>query len=339
MVGAVVVNEGEIVGLGYHERYGSDHAETIALRSAGEKARGSTLYVSLEPCCHTGHTPPCTRAIIEAGVRGVVVGEVDPNPAANGKGIQTLRESGIDVTVGILPESVRKLNRSYFKSREKGSPWIRLKLAMTLDGKIADADGESRWISCGTSRQIVHRWRGESDAVMVGIGTVLSDDPSLLPRDEFRRLPARVIVDSNQTLPSSARLIGETARSRVIVASLGSGSSERAETLKGHGVEVWTLPDKRGRVDVGILLERLHSEGIITILCEGGARLAGSLIEGGLVDRISLFVAPKLLGPSGKSAFGGLGDRSMNTIMEFSGMEAHQSGDDLLIEVPLSEYN
>ena len=339
MVGAVVVDGGDIVGFGYHERYGGDHAETIALGRARNRTRGATLYVSLEPCCHTGHTPPCTKAILESGVAKVVVGALDPNPAANGKGIQILRDAGVSVEVGVMSDRVRKLNRSYFKSRETGKPWVRLKLAMTLDGKVADGSGESRWISCETSRAIVHKWRGEADAIVVGIGTALSDNPSLLPRDGSKKRPARLILDSTLRLPLSSKLVAEAEMSRVIVATASSGSCEEATDLEKHGVSVWSIPDDEGRVDLEALFERLTSEGIIEVMCEGGPVLAGALIEKDLVDLISLFVAPKLLGPSGVGAFEGLKHRSINSVMKVPGVRAHSSGEDLLLEIPVSDYN
>jgi len=339
MVGAAVVNSGEIVGFGYHERYGGDHAETVALKRAGEKAEGSTLYVSLEPCCHTGQTPPCTGTIIDSGITRVVVGEIDPNPAANGKGVRILEESGIDVVLGVLSEEVRKLNRSYFKWRETGRPWVRLKLAMTLDGKVADSSGQSKWISGETSRRIVHGWRGETDAVMVGIKTALTDNPSLLPRGGHKKLPARLVVDSKLKLPVESKLIDETGVSPVIVATMEAGSTEKADQLKAHGVTVWTLPEENGHVSLETLFDKLAEDGIIDLMCEGGPELAGALLDKKLIDAMSLFIAPKLMGASGVSAFGGMSGLTIDSMVQFPELTGHRSGEDVLLEIPVSNYN
>ncbi len=300
MVGAVVVNAGKVVGRGYHHRAGEPHAEVLALAGAGEKARGATLYLNLEPCDHFGRTPPCTRAILAAGIRRVVAGMKDPNPLVSGRGNRRLRRGGIDVEVGILEDECRELNEPFEKFMATGTPWVTLKAAATLDGKVAAASGDSRWISSPGSRAYVHRLRSAADAVLVGLGTVLRDDPMLnvrLPAGTKARHPLRVIVDSRLRIPLDCRVVRTAAEYPTLVATTDEAPAARMKALKSAGVTV--IPVKRGgdgRVSLTNLMKVLAGRGIQSLLLEGGPTLNASAIREKIVDRMLLFMAPKIIG-------------------------------------------
>ena len=302
-VGAVLVRDGQVVGEGYHHRAGEPHAEVLALREAGEAARGATLYVTLEPCSHWGRTPPCADALIRAGVRRVVACTLDPNPRVDGRGFARLAAAGVEVALAGEPfrERARRLNAAYEKHVTTGLPYVTLKVAMSLDGKIATASGDSRWISGEASRAMAHRMRARHDAVMVGVGTVLADDPLLTARPPGRppaRQPLRVVVDSEARTPPGSRLVASAGPGApVLVATTTRAPAARADALRAAGAEVLALPPgPDGRVDLRALMAHLGGRGITGVLVEGGATLAGSLVASGLVDEVVAFVAPVILG-------------------------------------------
>ncbi len=334
VVGAVVVHGGEIVGEGFHQRAGEPHAEVLALTAAGACSEGGTLYVSLEPCVHHGKTPPCVEAILRAGIRRVVVAVADPNPLVNGRGVQRLREAGVDVAMGVEEETATWLNQAFFKYTTIGLPFVTLKVAMTLDGKIAARDGSSRWITGEAARDAVHRMRSQADAILVGIGTLLIDDPRLTVRLDhpWPREPFRVVVDSRLRTPPDARIIRAGRPDRVIVACLEGASPERARTLEARGVQLLSLPASNGRVDVKSLMTALGERQIVSVLAEGGSELNGSLFEAGLVDRVACFIAPLLIG--GQSALGAIGGegRLLKEALHLRNITHTRVGDDLLIE-------
>ena len=302
MVGAVVVLAGRPVGHGFHERAGGPHAEVEALNQAGRAARGATLYVSLEPCNHTGRTPPCVDAIVRAGIRRAVVAMPDPNPRVPGGGAAALSAADIEVTLGCREPEAMRLNRAFVVSAQRGRPHVTLKWAATADGKIADGRARSQWITGPAARLEAHRLRSRADAVVVGIGTAMADDPALDVRLEgpWPREPYRVVVDSRARLPLGARLIrgsgGAANPERAIVASTDAADPERLAALEARGLTVLRCKARDGRVDIGDLLARLATLEVSAVLVEGGGQLAGSFLEARLVDRIAAFSAPILLG-------------------------------------------
>ncbi|MHB9028538.1 MAG: bifunctional diaminohydroxyphosphoribosylaminopyrimidine deaminase/5-amino-6-(5-phosphoribosylamino)uracil reductase RibD [Candidatus Latescibacterota bacterium] len=326
MVGAVLVREGVIVGRGYHMRAGEDHAEVIALREAGDQAAGATLYVTMEPCCHHGKTPPCSDAVIRSGVLRVVAAMTDPNPKVCGGGFARLAHSGVGFVTGVLEERARKLNEAYIKYITSGIPYVTLKLAVTLDGKIAARDGSSKWITGPEARKRTHLLRAWSDAVMVGSGTVLADDPQLTVRDAGGRNPLRVVLDSRLRVPAGARVFSDN---RVIVATAASADPDKTAELERRGVEVWRIGSE-GRIPLSETLARLGSRQITSILCEGGGALASSLVKEKLADKLALFMAPKLLG-NGIDAFGDIGVSSIGEALTLREMETESIGDDVLV--------
>ncbi|MBO8130669.1 MAG: bifunctional diaminohydroxyphosphoribosylaminopyrimidine deaminase/5-amino-6-(5-phosphoribosylamino)uracil reductase RibD [Candidatus Marinimicrobia bacterium] len=297
VVGAVIVKKGKIISEGYHDTFGKPHAEVIALQKAGEEAFGATLYVNLEPCCFSGKTPPCTQAIINAGIKKVVVGTIDPNPRVNGKGIKILKENGIEVVVGVLEKESKEINKGFFKYITKKLPYITLKFAMTLDGFIADVSGNSKWISSDKSRILVKTKRKSYDAIMVGIGTVLKDNPELLPAEKDGFIPYRVIIDDLLNIPITARLLNDNFRKRTIIVTKNVAKNKKINELKGRGVKIVISKENDfGWIDLNDALKKLADFGITSIYCEGGSQLAGSLINENLVDEIEIFIAPKIIG-------------------------------------------
>ena len=295
MVGAVVVRRGRAIGEGYHRQVGGPHAEVWALREAGAAARGATLYVTLEPCSHHGRTPPCTDAIMQAGLARVVAGCVDPNPQVNGRGVRCLRGAGIEVEVGVMEAEARRLNEAYCKHIATGMPFVALKAAMSLDGKIATAAGESKWITGERARAAAHRLRARHDAVMVGVGTVLADDPELTVRKSRGRTPLRVVVDSRARTPPRARLLTADERAPVIAVTRQAPRA-RVRRLERAGAEVWVVGSQRGKVELKGLMRRLGTEGVQSVLVEGGGTLGAGALAAGLVDRVYFFISPRIIG-------------------------------------------
>ncbi len=311
-VGCVLARDGEVVGEGWHRRAGEPHAERRALAAAGERARGATAYVTLEPCSHQGRTPPCADALIEAGVARVVAAIADPNPLVGGKGLLRLREAGIAVEVGILEAEARALNPGFIKRMTQGLPWVRCKLAMSLDGRTAMASGESQWITEADARRDVQRLRARSSAILTGVQTVLADDPSLNVRLEAAELPGleegqpvrqpvRVILDSALRTPAGARLLGLPGQSLVLCVD---DRREHAAALEAAGARVTALPaDAGGRVDLRSALEFLADEEINEVLIEAGPTLAGSALTAALVDELIIYAAPHLMGDGARGLF------------------------------------
>lgn len=334
MVGAVLVRDGEVAGTGYHQAAGGPHAEVAALRKAGEKARGAVLYVNLEPCVHRGRTAPCTEAIIRAGVSEVVAAMEDPNPLVSGRGFARLEEAGIKVKRGVLEEKARRLNEVFIKYITTGIPFVIVKAAVTMDGKIATRTGRSRWITGEKARQFVHRLRSNCDAVMVGIETVLKDNPRLTARLEEGggRDPVRVVVDSRARLPLDAAVINPGSRAGTILAVAGEPSREKSAALRERGVEVAILPGRDGRVDLTALMKRLAEREITAVLVEGGGTLNYALLEAGLVDKLFLFIAPLIFGGRrSPTAFGGEGVSSPAGAWAVERLELKQYDRDLLL--------
>ena len=334
MVGAVVVGEGRLVGEGFHSRAGGPHAEAEALRQAGDRARGATLYVTLEPCNHQGRTPPCVDAILRAGIRRVVVAAGDPNPRVRGGGTRALREAGLEVLSGCREDEARACNRVFLAAMERLRPHVTLKCAMTLDGKIAAFDRSARWITGDAARLEAHRLRSQSDGVMVGIGTVLADDPALTVRLDppWPREPLRIVVDSGARLPLAARLIDSGTPARAVVAVADEAPAERVARLEARGVTVLSCKSRDGRVDPADLCARLFALDVTGVLLEGGSELNGAFIEAGLVDRVAIFIAPLLIGgATAPTAVGGHG-RLLSEAIRLHSLEARPVGPDWLIE-------
>jgi diaminohydroxyphosphoribosylaminopyrimidine deaminase/5-amino-6-(5-phosphoribosylamino)uracil reductase len=327
-VGAILVKGGRVVGRGHHARAGSPHAEVVAIAAAGARARGADLYTTLEPCDHFGRTPPCSLAILEAGVRRVFSGSGDPNPRVNGKGIRRLRRAGVEVETGVLREECDTLNEPWFRFITTGRPHVTLKVASTLDGRIATASGDARWVTGPESRAFVHRLRDGADAVLVGAGTARADDPRLTARlpGGRGRDPVRVVLDSRLRLPATLRLF----RQRSPAPTLVSHVSGKPPSRPPRGVEFLRCRARGGRVDLGDLLARLGARGIATLLVEGGAEVNRSFLEAGAVDQLLLFLAPKIAG-GGIAWMGGKGPARMAEALPLRDLRVRRLGRDLLL--------
>jgi diaminohydroxyphosphoribosylaminopyrimidine deaminase/5-amino-6-(5-phosphoribosylamino)uracil reductase len=337
MVGAVVVKGKTIVGRGYHHRAGEPHAEILALRQAGTKARGATLYLNLEPCDHVGRTPPCTRAILKAGVARVVAGMKDPNPLVSGAGIRRLRKAGVRVEVDVLEKECRELNAPFCKYITRERPFVTLKAATSLDGKVATRSGDSRWISSEASRNYVHRLRQAMDAVVVGIGTVRKDDPQLTVRLPGRRRPhhpLRVIVDSRLRIPLYSQLVRTAGQYPTLVATTRAASFSRRRRLAAANVEVTILAkDARGHVSLRGLMKELARRGVVSVLLEGGSTLNASALREGVVDRLLFFLAPKIIGGQrAPGVFGRDGALRIKDAEPVKSVKVRRIGPDILIE-------
>ncbi|HYV36705.1 MAG TPA: bifunctional diaminohydroxyphosphoribosylaminopyrimidine deaminase/5-amino-6-(5-phosphoribosylamino)uracil reductase RibD [Gemmataceae bacterium] len=309
LVGAVIVRDGQVVGEGWHQRFGEAHAEIHALNAAGEAARGATLFITLEPCCHQGKTPPCTAAIIHAGIKRVVAAMPDPFPQVAGQGTAQLQGAGIPVDIGLCESEARRLNNPYLTLLTAGRPYVHAKWAMTLDGKICTRTGDSKWISNEAARRRVHELRGRMDAIIVGIGTVLADDPLLTARPSGPRIATRVILDSEGRLPSSTRLTQTAKASPVLVVT--ADNVPDTDPLRQVGCEVLTLGGQLGRPAVGELLSALGKRRMTNVLVEGGSEVLGSFFDAGVVDEVWVIVAPTIIGGAGKSPVAGVGVEQM----------------------------
>lgn len=330
-VGCVIVLNGEIVGSGWHRKAGTPHAEVHALREAGERARGADVFVTLEPCSHFGKTPPCADALIAAGVGRVYAGMVDPNPKVAGRGIEKLRAAGIPTFPGLRELECRRIIGPFLKHVSTGIPLVTVKSALTLDGRTATATGDSRWITNEQSRRHVHRLRAEHDALMVGIETVLADDPQLtcrLPRGG--KDPLRVIVDSRLRTPLDAQIFRLQSAAPTLLATTVQ-EEERLAPYRACGAEVVTCPETGGRVDLADLLARLGARGIQSLMVESGGELAGVLLKQGLIDRLILFYGAKLVGGEGRSPFAGVGVTRMAEAIRLQEVEVRRFGDDLMV--------
>ena len=317
-VGAVLYKDGRIIARGWHKGKGKPHAEAEAIERAGKESKGAILFVTLEPCCHWGATPPCTRKIIEAGIKKVFVGMIDPNPVVKGKGIKELQDAGIEVEIGILEEEVRKINEPYIKFMEKGTPFVALKIASTLDGKIALSTGESRWITCEESRKYVHRLRKIYDAVLVGVGTILKDNPHLNVRLVRGRNPYRIILDTNLRTPENANVLGD----KCIICT--------KEKKDFKGAEIWEIKEeKEGFLDLNDVLKKCGEKGILSILVEGGQKVFTSFIRKDLFDVIYLFISPKIMGKG--ISFCDFEINALNECKKLRVEKVKKVGDDLLL--------
>jgi diaminohydroxyphosphoribosylaminopyrimidine deaminase/5-amino-6-(5-phosphoribosylamino)uracil reductase len=339
LVGCVIVKDGQVVGRGYHQRFGGPHAEVYALQEAGMRAQGATLYVNLEPCCHAGKTPPCVEAVLQAGIRRVVAALRDPNPLVAGGGLARLQEAGITVTYGVCEAEARELNEAFLKYITTRQPFVTLKSAITLDGKIATRTGASRWITGAAAREEVHRLRHATDAVLVGIGTVLQDDPLLTTRLPDRQgvNPLRVIVDSTLRLPPQARVAEVTADCRTLVATTHRAPIAQQSRLQERGLEIVALPAyDDGRVDLEALLQHLGTRGIASVLVEGGATLSATLLWRRLIDKVLFFVAPKIIGGDGVSVIGRCGVEGMDQVIRLRDIKGQRFGEDFLLQAYLA---
>lgn len=337
LVGAVLVKNGKIISKGYHGEYSSPHAESYAIKKAGKHAKGSTLYINLEPCCHYGNNPPCTQAIIKAGIKKVIAAMQDPNPLVSGRGFAELREAGIDVEVGMLGEEARKLNEAFSKHITTGLPLVILKCAMTLDGKIATSANESKWISCQQSRQFVHYLRNSVDAVMVGIGTVIKDDPKLTVRDVgkrkvIRRDPKRIILDSMASTPLKSNVVRKDPENTIIVVTKKAPKS-RIDALRKRNVLILMAGAKDGKIDLKKLISELGKRDFTSVMIEGGGGVNASALSSGIVDKVYIFICPKIFGgENAKTLVEGKGVKRVTQAIKLKSYEVKKVGEDILVE-------
>ena len=335
MVGAIVVKNGKIVGEGYHKGAGRAHAEIEAIKSAGSKAHGAEMFVTLEPCCHFGKTPPCVDAIILAGLKKVYIGTIDPNKLVLKKGVNILRKKGIIVEVGVLKKECDYLNESFAKFIRTGKPFVIMKSGISLDGKIATSSGESNWITCEKSRRLVHKVRREVDAILIGSGTVLKDDPKLTARLKTRKLksPARVILDRRSRISVNAKVFENSDRDKVIYVTSPRISKKKEKRLCNMGVDIIMFSDQRKNYKLKALLEELGRRKIVNVLLEGGSLLNASAIKENIVDKVMLFVAPIIIGGEKAPNFiGGEGIKKLKEVARLKKMQIRKVGDDFLIE-------
>jgi diaminohydroxyphosphoribosylaminopyrimidine deaminase/5-amino-6-(5-phosphoribosylamino)uracil reductase len=343
LVGAVVVKDGEVIGEGWHDELGGDHAEVAAITAAGDSnLQGSTMYVSLEPCCHEGRTPPCTDAIARAGIGRVVVASDDPTEKAAGRGLGILRDDGVEVVVaeGELTARARLLNQAFRKHARTGRPWVLFKSAMTLDGKVATETGDSKWISSAASRERAHRWRSESDAVAVGIGTALHDDPQLTARiPDVARQPRRVVFDTTARLPVTSKLVQMAPEVPLTVVVSRAARRTAVSTLETAGAEVIVATGANEPDRVRSALIQLGAAGVTSVLLEGGPHLAGAFYDAGEVDEVRLFLAPIVMGGrTARDPLEGEGTETIADAMRALTLECENVGDDLLISSRLREW-
>lgn len=337
-VGSCLVKGGRVVAEGWHRKAGLPHAEIEALTAAGKRAKGSTLFVTLEPCCHFGRTPPCTGAIIAAGVKKVVVGAPDPNPKVAGKGVAALRAAGIEVVEGVLADECAAINPAYNKYITKGLPLVTLKLASSLDGRIATANGESKWITGPEARALVHRMRAENDAVMVGAKTALKDDPELTVRLARGRNPIRVILDSTLSLPIASKVFNgvKEGKARLIIFTSLGADEKRLKKAVDSGAEVIRVASNGSGLSLKKVLKELAKREITSVLVEGGGQVSASLLKEKLVDRLLVFYGPMVLGSDSLPSVGPLGLMGLRHAPRFKTTRVRKIGDDILIEAALN---
>lgn len=333
-VGCVIVREGSVVGEGWHERAGEPHAEIHALQQAGDQSRGATVYVTLEPCSHHGRTPPCADALVKAGVARVVVAMQDPNPLVSGAGLKILADAGIQVECGLLEQAASDLNIGFVSRMRRGRPWLRLKVAATLDGKTALSNGVSQWITGPDARRDAHRWRARSCAMLTGIGTVLADDPSFNVRDiETSRQPLKVVVDANLSMPLDAKMLSGAP----LLVATGCDEEDRIQALREAGVEVLVLPALHGQIDLARLMHELGQRGCNEITVEAGKVLNGALLQAGVVDELVFYLAPMLFGDKARGIFGLPDIESMDQRQELDIRDLRMVGQDMRIVARLKE--
>ena len=335
LVGAVIVKRGRVIARGYHSLFGGPHSEIVALSKLPEgRAQDATLYVNLEPCCFHGKTPPCTKAILASGIRRVVVGCEDPNPLVSGKGISELRASGIEVTAGILEQEARRLNAPYFTFVTQKRPWVLLKMAQTIDGRLALASGQSRWITGEAARREAHRLRSWLDAVLVGVQTILQDDPDLTVRLVRGRNPWRIVLDSSLRIPLKARVLHQQESAKTVVFTTSKAPAEKRHSLEKIGARVFEVSTSSdGFVNLHAALDKMAELGIMSLLVEGGGTVHRSFVLAGLVDQLTVAIAPKLIGADGRGSVGPLGLQSLAEMPEFRWLRRRMVGEDLWLEL------
>ncbi len=342
VVGAILVADNKIVGKGFHKKIGLPHAEIEAIRSAGKKASGSSLYVNLEPCMHFGRTPPCSEAIVKSGIKEVIIGMKDPNPLVSGKGIKKLKRAGIRVTTSIMEKECRKINEPFVKYITTKLPYVTLKVASSLDGKISTITGESRWITGDQARQYVHKIRNEVDAVLVGINTVLKDNPMLttrLKKKKNLKQPLRIILDSNLRIPLSAKLIQNTDDQKTVVATTSMASHKKIKVLEDMGVGVLKIKRKQTRVDMKDLMQKLGKREISSVMIEGGAEVNASALQSGIVDKVIFFIAPLIIGGAeATSSVMGSGIKFLKDAIPIKETRVVKLGKDFMVEGYIHQY-
>jgi len=340
MVGAVIVKHGRIVGEAWHRKPGEPHAEIHALHQAGPRARGGVLYVTLEPCCHTNkRTPPCVPLLKQSGLARVCVAMIDPNPQVNGRGIHALKQAHLQVSVGVLEQEARHLNEVYGYWITTGRPLVTLKGAMTLDGKIATATGESRWITGERARQDAHRLRSQVDAILVGVGTVVADDPEMSARGKkatagqrVGRQPVRVVLDSRLRIPLKSKILQWVGEQPTILCTTIQAPPKKIELLRARGIQVWVVPVQSGKVSLKACLSRLGKEGLTSVLLEGGSTVNASALQQGMVNRVRLYLAPALLGGrDAKGLIGGLSPKKLDQAWPLADVQLKKLGNDWLV--------
>jgi diaminohydroxyphosphoribosylaminopyrimidine deaminase/5-amino-6-(5-phosphoribosylamino)uracil reductase len=335
MVGAVVIKNGVIIGKGYHKKYGELHAERNALASCSQNPEGAAMYVTLEPCCHYGKTPPCTEAIINSGITRVVVGSQDPNPLVAGKGIEILRNHGIEVTDGVLEEDCSRLNEVFFHYIAHKTPYVVMKFATTLDGKTATSTGKSKWITGELAREHVHRLRHQYSAIMVGVGTVIADDPLLTCRLPDCKNPVRVICDTRLRIPLESNIV-RTAREVKTYIATACPDGVKADQLRSCGCEIMAVPENENHIDLKELMTILGKNNIDSVLLEGGGTMHASALENGIINKVCAYVAPKIFGGSyARTAVGGRGVDSPEEAYQLKNRRLTLLGDDILLEYSL----
>ncbi len=332
MVGAVIVKKGKIIGRGYHRRYGESHAEVNAITNATADIAGSTLYVTLEPCCHEGKTPPCVEIIAKKNIARVVIGTIDSNPLISCQGINYLQNLGIEVKTGVLENECRNLNEVFFHFMETGLPFVTIKYAQTLDGRIATVKGQSQWISSEASMKYAHKLRAEHDAVLVGAGTVKKDNPELTVRLVRGRNPLRIIVDSQLQIGNQAKVLKNIVKAKTIIATIKNSDDRKYEIIAATGAQIITVAaDKEGKVDLKKLLKKLAAREISSVLIEGGAQIITSVLRDNLADRLVTVIAPKILG-KGIEAVGDLNIKELESAKFLSIRKIIRSGEDIIID-------
>jgi diaminohydroxyphosphoribosylaminopyrimidine deaminase/5-amino-6-(5-phosphoribosylamino)uracil reductase len=336
MVGAVIVKNGRIIGQGYHKCYGDYHAEVNAIKNAHENVAGATLYVTLEPCCHEGKTPPCVENIIKNKLAKVVIGAIDSNPLVSCRGMNYLQSQGIEVKTGVLEKECREFNEIFFHYMETGMPFVTVKYAQTLDGRIATASGRSQWISSAAARKFAHQLRAEHDAVLVGSGTVINDNPELTVRLVRGRNPLRVIVDSRLKIPSQAKILQNISAAKTLIATVKTSDDAQYKRIEATGAEIITVKkDKQGHVDLKKLLKILAARGISSVLVEGGAQIITSVLKNDLATRLVTIIAPKIIG-RGIEAVGDLRISDLKYAKKLSFQKIKRIGPDIMIDSRLS---
>ena len=336
MVGAVIVKGDKIIAAGYHRKAGTPHAEILALKKAGTRARGATLFITLEPCCHTDkRTPPCTKSIINAGIKKAVVAMKDPNPKVNGRGLKELANAGIKTKCGIMGKEAKELNEAFIKFITKKEPFVILKIAESIDGKIATSKGRSKWITGENSRRYVHELRSSVDAVLTGIGTVLKDNPLLTSRIRGGKNPYRIIVDTNLRIPLNAKVIKHKDHKTIIAAISKSKiqNPKKINKLKNLGVQVLIVKAKNGKVDLKALLKELGKLNIMSLMIEGGSSINASALSDKVVDKVMFFIAPKIIGGADSiTSVGGKSPALLKNALRINNLQIKKMGEDLLLE-------